>query len=446
MNDQIKKLNEEAANLHAQAKAILDEYDGKEMPKEKAQQADALLDEVEAKTAQAKRLARVDAQNEFLNKPGAKPQMFTDGAGKGADDEDDDDLETLQRKYGQRSKRYDRKPDTSVAGNAFRKALYGQQAMFALSEEERKAILPGMQRKDLAADQSDAGGTLVAPQEFVARLIKFLDDEVYVRGLATVETITAAQSLGAPTLEADVSDADWTSEIATGTKDTGLRTGKRELFPHPLAKRVLMSRKFLRMSSIPADALVRDRLGYKFAVAQENGFLNGNGANQPLGVFVAHAQGISTARDYVAADDATLVGDDIINVFEHLKPQYQRRATWMMHRLVMREIRKIKTSQGEYIWQPGLSTERPATILDRPYVLSEYAPYNSATVPLAASNYAAVIGDFSFYWIVDALNMEVQVVDQLYAETNQIGYIGRMEVDGAPILEEAFARLKLAAS
>jgi hypothetical protein len=30
---------------------------------------------------------------------------------------------------------------------------------------------------------------------------------------------------------------------------------------------------------------------------------------------------------------------------------------------------------------------------------------------------------------------------ELYAETNQVGYIGRMEVDGMPVLEEAFSRL-----
>ena len=46
------------------------------------------------------------------------------------------------------------------------------------------------------------------------------------------------------------------------------------------------------------------------------------------------------------------------------------------------------------------------------------------------------------YHIVDALNMQVQRLTELYAESNQTGYIGRAEVDGMPVLEEAFARLK----
>jgi hypothetical protein len=35
------------------------------------------------------------------------------------------------------------------------------------------------------------------------------------------------------------------------------------------------------------------------------------------------------------------------------------------------------------------------------------------------------------------------VLTELYAEQNAIGLIGRMEVDAAPILENAFARVKL---
>ena len=44
----------------------------------------------------------------------------------------------------------------------------------------------------------------------------------------------------------------------------------------------------------------------------------------------------------------------------------------------------------------------------------------------------------------DALYMQVQRLNELYAETNQVGFIGRLETDGAPVLEEAFVRLKLA--
>ena len=61
---------------------------------------------------------------------------------------------------------------------------------------------------------------------------------------------------------------------------------------------------------------------------------------------------------------------------------------------------------------------------------------------IATTLYTMIIGDFSFYWIADALDFELQVLVERYADTNQNGYIARQEVDGMPVLEEAFVRLK----
>ena len=40
--------------------------------------------------------------------------------------------------------------------------------------------------------------------------------------------------------------------------------------------------------------------------------------------------------------------------------------------------------------------------------------------------------------------MMIQRLVELYAGTNEVGFIGRRWVDGSPVLEEAFSRLKLA--
>ena len=81
----------------------------------------------------------------------------------------------------------------------------------------------------------------------------------------------------------------------------------------------------------------------------------------------------------------------------------------------------------------------PDTILNRPLNMSEYVP-NTFTTGL----YVGMFGDLSKYWIADALDLQVQRLIELYAETNQDGFIGRMESDGMPVLAEAFARVKLA--
>jgi len=291
----------------------------------------------------------------------------------------------------------------------------------------------------LSAGSSVDGGYIVAPMQMVDSLIKFLDNDVLIRAKATKFRLARSLSLGAPSLDTDISDADWTSELLTGSEDSSMKFGRRELTPHPLAKRIKISNKLLVSSVMDVEAIVRARMGYKFGIVQENAFLNGSGNQQPLGVFTASALGISTGRDVSTGNTATeMTFDGLIEAKYSLKGQYQRTAEWIFHRDGVKQIAKIKDGDGQYIWQPAKTAGDPDMLLGRPVSMSEYAP-NTFTTGL----YTGIFGDFSHYWIADAMDMQIQVLKELYAETNQTGYIGRLETDGMPVLEEAFARVKL---
>lgn len=293
----------------------------------------------------------------------------------------------------------------------------------------------------LQADSDILGGYLYAPMQFVDNLIQAVDNMVFMRQLATMYTVMNAETLGAPSLDNDPADPTWTSELLIGTEDSTMSFGRRELNPHPLAKYIKVSRKLLR--KVPsAEALVRERLAYKFAVVAENAYLNGSGANQPLGVFTASAQGISTSRDVSTGNTATSIQFGGLKEAKWtLKGQYWPRARWIFHRDALKQIDKLVDGSGAYIWQPSTQVGNPDRLLGFPFLASEYAP-NTFT----ASQYVGILGDFSYYWIADALMMELQRLDELYAATNQVGFIGRLETDGMPVLEEAFVRVKLAAS
>ncbi len=298
--------------------------------------------------------------------------------------------------------------------------------------------LPDAEQRALQADNDSAGGFIVTPQQFIDALIKDIDNMVYIRQRATKFRVATAASLGAASLASDPADADWTAEILTGREDSDMAFGKRELYPHPLAKRIKVANKLLRM--VPgADALVRQRLAYKFGISQEKGFMIGSGSNQPLGVFTASANGVTTARDVSTGNTGTQVTfDGLISAKFALKSEYWSKADWIFHRDVMASIAKLKDGEGQYLWRQSVIAGEPDTVLGRPVLMSEYAP-NTMTSGL----YVGILGDFSNYWIADALDMQIQVLKELYAETDQTGYIGRMETDGMPVLAEAFARVKL---
>ncbi len=301
-----------------------------------------------------------------------------------------------------------------------------------------KDHLSADEARALSAGDATEGGYLVMPQQMVSGLLKNVDDAVYIRQKATVHQLPQAASLGVPTLDTDPSDPIWTAEIATGSEDSSMALGKRELSPNPLAKRIKISNKLLRM--VPGiEALVMQRLGVKFGRVQESAFMTGSGANQPLGLFTASDNGIPTSRDMSTGNAATaFTFDGLINAKYNEKEQYQKVAEWLFHRDAVKMLAKLKDGEGQYIWEASKKVADPDMLLGRPVTMSEFVP-NTFTSGL----YVGIFGDLSKYWIADAMNVQIQRLVELYAEANQTGFIGRLECDGMPTVAEAFTRVKL---
>ncbi|WP_053601048.1 phage major capsid protein [Bacillus sp. FJAT-18017] len=316
--------------------------------------------------------------------------------------------------------------ETDEYRSAFDKYLSnGHQANF--TPEESRALQAGVD-----AD----GGFTVVPMQFVKQLLKNLDSMVFIRQLAFVQPLTSAASLGVPTLAQDATDADWTTELATGN-ETDLKFGKREFKPNPLAKRVKVSNKLLRASALPIEAIVRERLAYKFAVAQEKAFLTGDGVGKPLGIFTASANGVPTTRDIANGNSANAVTyDGLLAAKFALKQGYHGKAQWVFHPDAILQLLKIKDGDGRYMIDPN--GPNPDKLLNFKYNASDFAPNTFTT-----GQYVGALADFSNYWIADALDMQIQRLVELYAESNQTGFIGRLETDGAPALAEGFVRVKL---
>lgn len=423
-NTRIRELTEEKLALVEEMRDIIDaaEEEQRDLTREEQNRYNRLEEDVEEIETRAQRHQRVAELEAGMRQtrgtpPGAREPV---DSGKVAEHETTAKGETEARK-------------------AFQKFLRNGYA--AMTEREQRA---------LQMDSDVAGGFLVAPQDFLARIILFVKDNVYLRQLGTVMSVMNAESLGVPSLDADPADANWTAEIATGSEDSTMVLGKRELRPHPLAKRIKISNKLIRASTMDPEALVVDRLGYKFAIAMEKAYLNGTGAEQPLGLFTASALGIDTSRDIGSGLNTTtsIQADGLVAAKYTLKAAYWDRPTtaWLFSRQAISQIRRLKDANGQYLWAPGVAGVRvgditagiPNTIIDTPYYVSEYVP-NTFTTGL----YVGLIGDLSFYWIADAMQLQIQRLIELYAEQNQVGLIGRLETDGMPVLAEAFVRVIL---
>lgn len=411
MSAEIRRLNEERAKAVADMRALLEssKKENRSLNTDEQGQYDKLFarqDELKAAIERENRQAEIEHE---LRIAGKGSDTFATGSHAEAKSSDEE--------------------RAAFANKAYRNFL--KNGMGSLSQEEVRA---------LSAGNHVEGGAVVPPVQWINQLLKAVDDLTVVRAAATKFTVEKALSVGVPVLDSDPSDGDWTSELGTGSEDSAMKFGSRELSPNPLAKRIKISNKLIRASIIGVEQLVQQRLAYKFAITEEKALMTGSGANQPLGLFTAHANGISTARDVVGSNTATAIAaDTLFDVKYALKQQYQGTSSWLFHRDAVKAIMKLKDQQNQYLWQPSIQVGQPDTLLGRPVLQSEYVPNTFTT-----GKYVGLFGDLSYVWVVDALDMTVQKLVELYAETGQTGYIGRKEMDGAPVLQEAFARVKLA--
>lgn len=295
----------------------------------------------------------------------------------------------------------------------------------------------------LQTDHATQAGYFVADEVFAADLLKAVDDMLFIRQIARVRTVIGAKSLGIRKRTAKAATWSWGPELATPTADSTYALGKKVLTPHYASGSILVSNDLLRQSQM-AEAEVIEEMAVTGSELMEDGYLTGDGQEKPLGVFTASTDGISTSRDVVTGSNTDFTKNGLLEAKYSLKERYMRspRTCWIMHRDAIKRIAKLEDGQNQPIFRVGVGRMQDNAppednLLGYPVKMSERAP-NTFT----AGNYGAVLGDFFYYEIADALDMELQRLNELNARTNQVEFLARLKTDGMPTLEEAFVRLK----
>lgn len=432
----LKEKREKRAKAIADARVILDLADKEKRDLSAAEteqydrlrtESDKLKAEIEADERSINRRSWVEEQEKDLaSSAGRKTERPAPGRGE---QEETEDRSKRPIDFEIRGMKYRYEPGTT--GHRRNSEEFVQNA--------RNYIRSGEMR-NLQSDLDASGGYLITPETMVAELIKTVDDEVFVRGLARKFTVTDAASLGVRQRDNKASTFVRGSELGPPTDDTSLTFGKRTLTPTYMTGSIKVSRDLLRMAAMNPEQIVMDELARDAGELMEREYMTGTGANQALGVFTASTDGIPTTRDFSSGNTTTgITFDGLITAKMALKQKYRDKATWLFHRDAVTQIMKLKDAENRYIWEPSTVVGSPDKILNLPYIESEWAP-NTFTTGL----YVGILADWRWYWIVDQLLMEVQRLNETSARTNQVEFITRLKNDGAPMLAEAFSRVKLA--
>lgn len=337
---------------------------------------------------------------------------------------------------------------------AFLKAIRAFGKLELLDPEDRKWVdyrMMPQEIKALYASDATTGG-FFASTDFVNELMEYILLISPVRKVARRQA-TSGEKVQMPALQGDAS-AYWATEQASFTESTTPMLGMINIPVHELRGLLRVSQQNLEDSLFNLEDLIKTRLGLKFAQTEGTAFIVGNGNGQPRGILSypikasssysggsAGKNNVTDAIPYVASGSASnITADNIISLLTDLKTAHAANATWCFTRGTLGTLRLLKDSMNRPLWQPFAAANLPSTIYDRPYIeMPDMAE-------IAANAYPILLGDFSYYMIVDRLTLNMTQLNELYIAQGLIGFIARMRVGGDVLLPEAFRVLKVSVS
>ena len=280
--------------------------------------------------------------------------------------------------------------------------------------------------KALTVGDSSAAGYL-APNEYVRELIKTLTEISPMRSIARVRT-TTSKAIEIPSRTATFS-AQWVSEQGTRSETTGYTT-KLELIPtHEVYALVDISEQMLEDSAFNLESEMQTEFADQLGKAEGTAFVTGSSVGQPEGFITNSSVGTT-----VTGHASTLQGDGLIDLVHAIKSPYGQNATFCFNRSTLGEIRQLKDSAGQYVFQAGmmLTSGVPNTVLGYPYVeMPDMADVGAGNKPIA-------FGDWSKgYTVVDRVNLSVLRDPFTQATSGNIRYVARKRVGGQVVLAEA---------
>ncbi len=155
------------------------------------------------------------------------------------------------------------------------------------------------------------------------------------------------------------------------------------------------------------------------------------GVKKPRG-FMTHPDVVARINGHATV----LQVDGIIDLFHRVPQFYRNNGTWMMNSLTIGAIRKLKDTDGNYLWRQALAEGNPDTILGRPVVdTTDMDDVASAKHPIA-------FGDFnSAYRIYDRVAMTLLRDPFTQATKGLVRFHARRRVGGDAVNAEAIAKL-----
>ena len=398
-----RRAQEEALAVLTEARAIIDAAENDELSKEDSERVDKFMTDYGVKKERADTLVKQRKTKELIEEE-------YEGFQRSKDSEEENGKKPTPHIDGNKGEGSDEQRAEQRLQEVRAFELYLRHGQRGLGPDEQRVLTEGTE---------EAGGFLV-PEDFRAELIRRIPGLTVIRSGATIgqtsrDVVTIPKVTGGDDMFTSGVRITWAGE--TQTDDEGLTDpgfGQEKIPINKMIAKTRVSRDLLMDSAVDVSSLITELYAEAVAMGEDDAFINGSGVDRPEGIL--KASGIGNTND---AFDDLLVGrsDALIDVFFAVAAQYRNSGIWLMRSTTEAVIRKLKDSNNQYIWQPGLQAGAPGMILGRPVLSSEFMPAN------AQNNKVILFGDRRGFWIYDRLGTEIQRLEERYAEQGLVGYV-----------------------
>ena len=196
---------------------------------------------------------------------------------------------------------------------------------------------------------------------------------------------------------------------------------------------IIWSYELAQDSSFGYESLLGKLLGERLGRKGNAWLTTGTGSGQPMG-FVTGAQ-----VGHTASAALVLTFDDVIELEHSVDPAYRAgpKVRYQMHDQTVKLLRKIKDSNGRYIWSDGDVTKGIA-----PQLNGKPVSLNQAMAEVGADGKTIAFGDFSQYYKRVVGSPITGVASEKYMPN--LGVMGIHRIDGAVGHARAIKTLRMA--
>jgi HK97 family phage major capsid protein len=304
--------------------------------------------------------------------------------------------------------------------------------MDEMAAEDRQALRSGytpLESRDMNTYSAQAGGFLVAPDtRFYGQIIQAMKffGGLEAAGAEVINTTTAG-----PMPMSMTDDTANVGAIVPEAQASGHAGGTSPTFTQLVlngylysSKVVKVSWQMLRDSAVDVEGMLGRMLGQRLGRIQNTHMTStGTGSGMPQGLTTV----VTVGRQSATGNTTSVPFDDIYRLIHSVDVAYRSAACkWQFSDASCLVLRLAKDGNGRYLWPElgSVQVGQPGVLAGFNFVINNDMP------TMAASAKWATFGDHSYYKIRRIGGIVVVRLNELYAESGQVGFLAYQSADG----------------